>query len=99
MSVELATLFLAPALPVAVAVGCLPMRNRWMAMSIMRWALLGFLAIGLLLLSYDVWYGQHVLGRFGFDESTFGGVLGLAADAYVIALLMSLLSPWRRPRP
>jgi hypothetical protein len=97
-SVGIALFILIPALPVPIALCCLAAPKRWVVMGIMRWALLAFCATGLLLRCYDVRYGQHVVSRFGFDDDLFDVVLIQAASAYVIALLISCLSPWRRPR-
>src|ERR1051326_7237573 len=99
MSIGIATFILIPAFPVAIGIGCLAVRRRWMAMGIMRWGLLGFCAVGLLLWWYDVTFEQHVLRQVGFDDYIFGVVWTQVDFAYVIALLMSFLSPWRRPKP
>lgn len=98
MTLGLAMFILIPAFPVAVGVGCLAMRRPWVVMGIMRWALLVFCIIGLLLWTYDVQFGQHVLREFGFDERMFAISWEYGALAYVVALLMSCLSPWRRPK-
>ena len=98
MSVGIVLFILIPAFPVAIAIACLPMRRRWIAMSVVRWALLFFCAVGLLLWSYDAAFGEHLRRQLGFDENLFGIVWIQAAAAYPIALLVSWLSPWRRPK-
>jgi len=98
MTIGLAMFILIPAFPAVVAVGCLATRRPWVVMGIVRWALLAFCIIGLLLWFYDVQFGQHILREFGFDEQMFDVVWAQAALAYVVALLMSCLSPWRRPK-
>ena len=94
---SISLLILIPAFPVVAALACLPWRKRWQLIDIIRWGLLALCSCGLLLWAYDASCGRHLRKSLGLHENVFGFLLMQLALAYVVALLVSFLSPWRRP--
>ena len=92
--VQIVLFLLIPAYPAAIAFGCLKIRRRWLIMDIVRWTLLTACTVILL-----VWLVRpRALIHLGLDLYVVGPAFMQFAMAYIVALILSCLSPWRRPK-